>query len=234
MVALRILASLATLLAFALFVACDPAPIVDPEAACSPSNYAECLEVETGLVAVSTECEGESLRICLVPLGKVSPDLVAHLTDYYEKEYGLRISVLGPGAIPESLLNDERRQIDALDLQELIQTRFPQYQGNADVILIGLTPVDVYIGTSDWRYAFGMSYPQPVISTARMSPAAYGANDDNKLWYIRVRKLMSKYIGLWYYDLELSDDPDSPMFNNILSPDDLDRMDEPLPVEDAR
>ena len=46
----------------------------------------------------------------------------------------------------------------------------------------------------------------------------------------RTRKLVTKYLGLMFYGLPLSDDPTSPMFGNILSVGDLDRMEEVLPV----
>lgn len=43
--------------------------------------------------------------------------------------------------------------------------------------------------------------------------------------------MVSKYIGIWYYDLPVSSDPESAMFNNILGVRDLDKMIEPLPVQ---
>jgi hypothetical protein len=149
MLALAFLAGCGVLVVFALFAGFEReyAPIEGP----CPSAYPECMEAETSLTEMSTPTCGEfPPRVCLAPLGRVSPELVTHLVEYYEGEYGLSIQVITPAAIS------------------------------------------------------------------------------------RVRKMVTKYIGLWYYDLEVSDDPDSPMFNNILGPADLDRMAEPLPVADAR
>ena len=233
MLALAFLAGCGVLVVFALFAGFEReyAPIEGP----CPSAYPECMEAETSLTEMSTPTCGEfPPRVCLAPLGRVSPELVTHLVEYYEGEYGLSIQVITPAAIPEGLMNEDRGQVDILDLQELMLTRFPGGWDNSYSVVIAITSVDVYISDSNWRYAFGKSYPAPIISTVRMDPAAYGYEPDYDRYYSRVRKMVTKYIGLWYYDLEVSDDPDSPMFNNILGPADLDRMDEPLPVADAR
>ena len=68
----------------------------------------------------------------------------------------------------------------------------------------------------------------------RMSPEFYGEPANDQLFFSRMRKLVSKYIGLLYYGLPPSEDPASPMFDSILGPADLDAMTEPLPVADAR
>ena len=51
--------------------------------------------------------------------------------------------------------------------------------------------------------------------------------DDERL-FSRTRRLVTKYIGLMFYGLPLSDDPKSPMYGKILSVSDLDKMEEPL------
>ncbi|MEO7667362.1 MAG: hypothetical protein ABIU97_10070 [Dehalococcoidia bacterium] len=200
---------------------------------CAPSSYPECLEAQTELVDGSIPtCTG--LQVCIAPLGQVSPELVRHLTEHFRQQYGLSLYILTPTAIPPDLINDRRQQVDAYDLVDLLDRQFVIPGLAPSAVVIGVTPVDIYISTSTWRYAFGLRSSVSVISTTRMDPAAYGELPDDELLNSRVRKLLSKYIGFLYYNLDLSADPKSPMFDNILSPDDLDRMDEPLPVEDAR
>ena len=195
-------------------------------------RYPDCLQAQDELVAEADDtCLGTGNHFCLAPLGRVSPDLVRDLVDYFDEEYGLRVGVLKPVAIPEGMLNERRGQVDAIDLAELMEDRFPSDAHSQYAILIGLTPADIYISTVDWRYAFGLRQPQPVISTARMDQAFYGLPADNDLTFSRATKLLSKYVGLFYYHLEPSDDPRSPMFNNILSPADLDGMGDRLPVQ---
>ncbi|HLG11563.1 MAG TPA: hypothetical protein VI876_07375, partial [Dehalococcoidia bacterium] len=51
-------------------------------------------------------CAGTGRRLCLVPIGDVPKDLVDHLVEYYQAEYGLSLHVvpaveLTPGSDPE-------------------------------------------------------------------------------------------------------------------------------------
>jgi predicted Zn-dependent protease len=214
----------------ALFVLIPgPHENVEPQSACAPQGNLDCLQAQQALARDSTTCMGSGYHVCLAPLGQVSPKLVRHLVDHYADEYHLRVAVLTPIAIPEDLLNAERGQVDALELAELMRYRYPQETAGPGPVIIGLTSVDMYISTSHWRYAFGIREPEAVISTARMDPAAYGLPPDDDLTFSRARKLVSKYIGLLHFHLQPSDNPKSPMFNNILSPADLDLMSEPLP-----
>jgi predicted Zn-dependent protease len=199
---------------------------------CDAKHHLDCLEAQEGLSEGSLDrCVGTDNHVCFAPLGKVSPDLVRHLVDHYEQQYGLRVGVLKPIAIPEELVNQERYQVDVIELANLMEDTHVQDSGSAFPLVIGLTSVDVYFSVAEWRYAFGAREPEPVISTARMDPAAYGLKPNDDLLFTRARKLVSKYIGMLYFHLPPSDDPDSALFNSILSPYDLDRMNEPLPVE---
>lgn len=197
--------------------------------ACAVALYPVCLEAQDALSPGAVEsCVDSDDRVCIAPLGLVSPELVRHLVDHYQDQYGLTVSVLTPSAIPERLLNGERAQVDAHDLLTLIQAKFGQ---NPGTVVIGLTSVDMYISTQDWRYAFGLLDDfNGVISTIRMNSASYGEESNPDLLSSRARKLVSKYIGLLHYGLPLSSDPESAMYNNILGPGDLDRITEPLPV----
>lgn len=59
-------------------------------------------------------------------------------------------------------------------------------------------------------------------------------HSDDELTFERARKMVTRYIGLLYYGLPLSDDPESLLYDNVLGPADLDRMEEPLPVAGYR
>jgi len=73
-----------------------------------------------------------------------------------------------------------------------------------------------------------------VVSTARLNPRFFGISEGEDVAFSRARKLFTKNIGLLYYGLPDSDDPDSPLYNNILSVADLDEMNEPLDVPPGR
>jgi predicted Zn-dependent protease len=172
--------------------------------------------------------------VCLVPLGQIPPAQVDALVAYYRKQYGLTVTVLTPAAIPASLEDPLRQQIDASGLIDYMGGLFPAAYGDSNAVLIGLTVVDLYDSTSTFRYVFGVKGsvrdPKAVVSTLRMDPRFYSEAQDDELLASRARKLLSKYIGLLYYGLPPSSDPASPMFDSILGPADVDRMKEPLPV----
>jgi predicted Zn-dependent protease len=206
-----------------------------PEAACAGSGFAQCLELQDQLQPIAQDsCQGSGKRICLVPLGQVSPALVQHLVDYYRDEYGLTITVLDPAAVPSDLADPIREQIDAATLIVYMGGLFYDDYTDPQVVLIGITPVDLYDQESHFRYLFGLKgtpeSPQAILSTFRMNPESYGASPDDALLFSRARKLVTKYIGILYYGMPPSDDPQSPLYNSILSVADLDAMQEPLPV----
>ena len=202
---------------------------------CSGSDLQSCLDEQTALRSLSsTSCEGFERRVCLAPLGEVSPELVEHLVGYYEDEYGISITVLTPKPIPDGMANRERGQIDVQDLMDYMATLFPTAARDPDAILIGVTPVDMYDRTSHYRFLFGARdtevTPRAVVSTARLNVKFFGIGEGKDVTFSRARKLFTKNIGLLYYGLSDSDDPDSPLYNSILSTTDLDRMGEPLEV----
>ncbi|MCH7576971.1 MAG: hypothetical protein IH822_04150 [Chloroflexi bacterium] len=202
---------------------------------CYGPDLDACLEGQTELGPYSSDtCEGEGRRLCFLPLGRVSPELILDLAAHYEDQYGIQVSVLAPSDIPTELVDPLRGQIDAETLIDYAASLRPEEYGDRDVVLIALTPVDLYNRTSSWRFLFGrkgtFADPDAIVSTYRMNPESFGEPRDDELTISRARKLVTKYVGLLYFDLPLSGDLKSPMFDNILSVSDLDRMEEPLPV----
>lgn len=182
-------------------------------------------------------CEGSEQRICLVPLGNVSGDLVGKLVDHYQDEYGLHVQVLDKESIPMELVDPERDQVGAVALIEHMENLFPEAYADPDAILIGLAPVDMYTEARDWRFAFWVSNIEnnkSVVSSARMNPESFGLERDDDLLYSRVRKVITRIIGTLYFHLPESDDPRSVLYNNVLSLDDLDLMGEDLPMDVRR
>lgn len=202
---------------------------------CYGSELPACLGAQTELQGIARDsCEGSGRRVCLVPLGQVSPELIEHFVDHYAEQYGIPASVLAPVAIPRELVDPLREQVDGVTLIDYAGSLFPEEYVDSDVVLIALTPVDLYDRTSTWRFIFGTkgtyTDPKAVVSTFRMNPQTFGEPRNDELLFSRARKLVTKYIGLLYFGLPLSDDPRSPMYDSILSLDDLDKMQESLPV----
>jgi predicted Zn-dependent protease len=216
----------------------DNAHIFD--APCAGRELERCRQPQDELQAASQDvCAGEAKRVCLVPVGQVDPELMDHLVAYYQDEYGLAIAVLDPVEVPLAAYTQGREQAASTELIEFMLRSFPEASGDPDAVLIGVTPVDMFSADRpDWRYVFGTkgdsSNPEGMVSTFRMNPETYGEDPDDDKLFSRARKMLTKYIGVLYYGLPESSDPTSPLYNSILGPDDLDRMDEPLPVDQAR
>jgi len=94
--------------------------------------------------------------------------------------------------------------------------------------VIGITPFDMYIREKSWQYAF--SFRQAgrfaVVSSARMNPVSYGSPVDSALLTSRVKKMVTKNIGVMYYKLPLNNNPRSVLFRSILGLEELDRVGE--------
>lgn len=200
---------------------------------CSGSDVYSCLDAQDELSAESSSsCSGYERRVCLVPLGEISPAVVRGIVEYYEQEYDLPVTVLSPRPLSSYLIYAPRDQVDARALIGYMRAQFPDAAWDPNVVLVGLTPVDMYMSTSHYRYVFGLpdSYTRgAVVSTSHMHPFGIFAGDDDDVTMERARKLFTKYVGLLYYGISPSDDPTSVMYNNILGPSDLDRMHEPYP-----
>lgn len=201
---------------------------------CSRSELNACLEPQAGLASTAqTSCAGSGRRVCFVPLGQVDPDQMRSLVQYYQDEYRLHVGVLTPSAIPEQMVSRDREQIDGESLADYMGTLFAADFNDPDVVLIGLTPLDLYAHDENWRFELGFAdWSGPsrgVVSTYRMHLGILRLVSNERV-LSRTRKMVTKYIGLMYYRLPLSKDPTSPMYGQIMGVSDLDDMKEPLVV----
>lgn len=231
---------------------------------CYGEDFDRCFQAQRELQDVSSDtCEGEGRRVCLVPLGQVSPELMVHLVDSYEEQYGLDVAIMRPIGIADYIVNRDRKQAGLLPvpgplrsflpdilagtdddqiggsvLIAYMNAALPEEADDPDVVLIGVTPLDIYFENEDWRYAFGVrgfyDDPKAVVSTFRMNPESFGYETDVELLHSRARKMISKFVGLLYYGLDESPDPTSPVYNRIRSLSDLDRLSEPLRLEEPQ
>ena len=202
-----------------------------PGAPCTGKELIGCLEAQGDIHGADT-CAGIGRRLCIVPLGKISPALVDHLVAYYQDQFGLNVTVLKPAAIPADFEDPKRQQVAADRLIGYMGSLFPDAHNDPQAVLIGLTPIDIYDETSHFRYVFGVkqtpSDPKAIVSSSRMDPLFYGEPNDKDLFFTRTRKIVSKYVGFLYYQLPTSTDPSSAMYYRILGPNDLDLMTQPL------
>lgn len=141
--------------------------------------------------------------------------LVAH----YREKFDLTIEVLPSIPVPPGAMDAQRGQliaerlIDSIAAHEVVAT-------DPGAVVIGLTDLDMYIAGTDWNYAYGLRSrgTLAVVSAARMDAGFANAERQHQ----RLRKMVTKNLGIIYYGLPVSDDPRSVLYRDILGPQDLD------------
>jgi hypothetical protein len=165
-------------------------------------------------------------KIYFVPLGDFPAPKVENLVAYYRDKFNLTIESLPGVPLNPSARDADRQQLIAEATIALMKHAYPDLTRDPEAILIGLTVEDMYIARYDWQYTFSWRQDKKfaVVSAARMdlgSSLLPEARIENRL-----RKMVSKNIGILYYRLPASNDPASVLYNNVGGISDLDRMGE--------
>lgn len=173
-------------------------------------------------------------KLYLVPLGGFSPSIAEELAAYYKTRYGIPAEVLPNVHLGPSTMNAERDQLIAEEAVAVMKRDNSDVSNNPDAILIGLTSEDMYIAKYNWQFSFSWREQgkYAVVSTGRMNlPCRPGllqrkqpVTDD--LIRVRLRKMVTKNVGILYFRLRQSDDPRSVLFRNVGGIEELDYMGE--------
>ena len=128
----------------------------------------------------------------------------------------------------DSLAFDQaRRQLVAEELVQMLRDRHKG--GGRSRVVIGVTSWDMYIRARPWQFGFSWrEAPYAVVSYARMDPARLGEPHGEERLLRRLRKMISKNLGVLMFRLGPSTDRTSLMYQDIMGVDDLDRIDEDL------
>jgi len=176
-----------------------------------------------------TQRERGKEKLYFIPLNSFSSGDVKLLVTYYKETSGIQAITLAPLPLRLAAIDNRRQQLVAEDIIELMKSSNPNLARDPNAIVIGLTNEDMYSRSHDWKFAFSRWQGRfAVVSSARMNPYNLGAAPDDDLRNIRLRKMVSKNIGLLYYELPASNDPRSVMYDGINSVQDLDNMCEDL------
>ena len=179
----------------------------------------------------SVSCGGSSSagqKIYFAAVGEMRSVHLDVLQAYYKQRYDLTVEILPPIGLEPVVVDERRRQLIAEELIELMKRRYPEHARSPQSILIGITEGDMYIREVNWRFAFAKRDGDrfAIVSSARMDPVSFGYLPDEELLQTRLRKMLSKNIGIMYYKLPQKSDRRSVMFGPILGIDDLDSMGE--------
>lgn len=167
-------------------------------------------------------------KLYFIPLGNFSGAPITRLVSYYKHKLGIAAVSMPAVSLALPVVDKRRSQLIAEEVIELMKRKNPQLAEDPNVILIGLTDEDMYIRQKNWQYAFSYRTQRrfAVVSNARMNPVNLGDVPNQDLLDIRMRKMVTKNIGLLYYLLPANHNPKSVLYSDVLSVEDLDRMGE--------
>jgi predicted Zn-dependent protease len=163
--------------------------------------------------------------VYFVPLGAPDPPFLDSVAGYLEQRYQLRVVRLAGLPLDESVVDNRRRQLVAEALIALMRREYPREAEDGSAVLVGITAHDLYIAShTRWRWALSYRTGErfAVVSTARMDDAAWGGAPDAQRLEVRLRKMVTKNLGILYFGLNQTSDRRSVMFGPILGLGDLD------------
>jgi len=171
----------------------------------------------------------EHRRIYFVPIGGFSADDLQPLVQYYQQKYKLEITIVDRVPVDPAALDVSRRQLMAENLASSLRNRVPEAAKDPESVLIGFTTEDMYPVSQAWQFAFGWrlgSARAAVVSTARLSLTRIGQTSDQELLATRLRKIVTKDLGILYFGLPQSENPKSVLYNKIMGTEELDAVGE--------
>ncbi len=148
-------------------------------------------------------------RLYLVPIGKVDDVTLKDLPEFYKKNFGLDVVVSAPIALEDWVRNTKRRQLIAEEIVSLMRRRLPHLVQDAKAVMIGITDEDMYFCERNWRftYTYWDGDRGGAVSSARLGSTQ--EEDTDSLLNARVRKMISRVIGMLVLKMPRSEDPSS-------------------------
>jgi predicted Zn-dependent protease len=165
-------------------------------------------------------------KLYFIPLGDFPSSTIRDLIAHYRSKYGLSIETLPNLPLNSSIGDTDRQQLIAEAVIALMKSAYPDLTNAPDAIVIGLTTEDMYIAQYDWQFTFSWRQEgkYAVVSNARMSLGGPLITEEKVK--ARLRKMVTKNIGILYYRLPQSNDPRSVLYKNVGGISELDYMGE--------
>ncbi|WP_394846104.1 hypothetical protein LZC95_01415 [Pendulispora brunnea] len=168
--------------------------------------------------------------VYFIPMGHQSGFDIQDLANRYAASYHRPFLVLKPREMPRAAYNEDRGQWDG---EKVLSSLVPEVGRIApkDATLIVLTSDDLYLGSVDWRFAFGTRGPpnMAIVSSARMRlelPGIVEADQIDAIADYRFRKMITRNLGFVYCNLQNTFRPKSILYFRNMGQPDLDEMDE--------
>jgi predicted Zn-dependent protease len=184
-----------------------------------------------GLVVVLHAQPAPKIDLYFVAIGSVPAAMLDSFVGHFHTKLGVSSKLLTPLGFDSLTFDPERSQMSADRLIQAVRYRYPTLVKNPRTRVIAVTSFDMYMEAmrEQWRFTFSLRSSDgrmAVVSYARMDPAKLGGRPDEALLRTRLRKMVTKNIGIICFGLPLSENPRSVLFNNVLGVEELDRMTE--------
>jgi YD repeat-containing protein len=153
-----------------------------------------------------------SRRVYLIPLGNVEDLGLSELPLYYREKFGLVVELLAPVALDDKVRDFETGRLIAEEFEELMKRRLPRLFSDESAVLIGVTNEDMYIrelGPSSMYNFFVVRGRFGVVSSYLLRPRRAPLQEQLELVRTRVRKLISRNVGIMAFQLARISDPTS-------------------------
>jgi predicted Zn-dependent protease len=193
------------------------------------SSFPFCYLVVVLVLSFAVSGCKKSAKLYLVPIGDVSMEEINDLASHYRQKFGITVEVLPQLKPDETVIDSTRHQLIAENLVQLMLHYDSDYRLDPADVLIGITGQDIYPKSQDWEFCFGWRVEESraaVVSTARMDLHYLGEPAGQATLRQRLRKVVTKDIGILFYGKDASDNPRSVLYNGIMGIQELDRVTE--------
>lgn len=167
-------------------------------------------------------------KLYLVPLGDFPASLTSDLASFYRNKYRLEVETRPSVPLPPAAVNPQRQQLIAEEAIEILKQANADLSNDPQALLIGLTNRDMYIAQYDWEFSFSWrdQGKYAVVSSGQMHLPNGRQKITEELILTRLRKMITKNVGILYYHLAQSDDPRSVLYRDVGGIRELDYMGE--------
>lgn len=166
-------------------------------------------------------------KVYFIPIGESPAAEIQELVSYYHEKFGLEINVLPAFQPQPGDIDAGRRQLIAENVVSSMVRAHPDYARNRALVLIGITDYDIYPRSMNWQFVFGWREFQShaaIASTARMGLHYLGEPTDQATVSTRLRKVVTKDIGLMVFEKLPNNNPKSVLYESIGGLEELDTV----------
>lgn len=168
-------------------------------------------------------------RVYFVPIGDAPLDEINGLVSYFREKFDMEIKVLPPMKLDATDLDATRGQLVAENVLASMSRKYSDYGNNWSTVLIGITGQDMYPQGRPWQFCFSWGsddFHSAVVSAARMDLHYPGEPQPDATVTNRLRKMVTKDIGVIYFWKPTNHNPKSVLYDSILGIQELDQISE--------